>query len=56
VKQKRVERVERRRRLIEINLSAEARTGPTNLARRGCALFGSGVLLAAAAAALLGLH
>jgi hypothetical protein len=64
MKQKRPERVERRRQLLEINLVAEAksgsarlaRRGSARLARRGCALFGSAALLAAAAATFLGLH
>jgi hypothetical protein len=56
MKQKRVERVERRRQLVEINLIAEAKSGPTILARRGCALFGSALVLAASAAVFVGLH
>jgi hypothetical protein len=57
MKQRRVERVERRRQLVEINLIADAKTGPTRiLGRRGCALFGSAAILAASAVAFLGLH
>lgn len=57
MKQKRVERVERRRQLVEINLVGDAKTGPTKiLARRGCALFGSALILAATATVFLGLH
>jgi len=60
VKQKRQERVERRRTLVEINLVGEPRSRSATMARRarlGCALFGSGVaILAASGAVLLGLH
>jgi hypothetical protein len=56
MKRKRVERVERRRQLVEINLLAEAKAGPTTLARRGCGLFGSAFILAASAALFVGLH
>jgi hypothetical protein len=56
MKQKRVERVERRRQLVEINLIADAKTGSTIRARRGCALFGSAAILVASAALFLGLH
>jgi len=56
MKQKRAARVERRRQLVEINLIADPKTGSKSLARRGCALFGSGALLAALAAVLMGLH
>ena len=56
MKQRRVERVERRRQLVEINLIADAKTGSAILARRGCALFAPAALLAASAAAILGLR
>jgi hypothetical protein len=56
MKRKRVETVERRRQLVEINLIAEAKSGPTILVRRGCALFGSALVLAASATVFLGLH
>ena len=60
MKQKRQERVERRRPLVEINLIGEPRSRSAKMARRarlGCALFGSGAaILAASGAALLGLH
>jgi hypothetical protein len=53
VKQKRVERVERRRRLIEVNLAVEGGTR-TAIARRGrgcLAFLTPGLLVMAAAAA-----
>jgi hypothetical protein len=60
MKQKRQERVERRRPLVEINLIGEPKSRSATMARRarlGCSLFGSGAaILAAAGAALLGLH
>ncbi len=61
MKRKRPERlVERRRALVEFNLIGDPKTRAAILKRRGCALFGSSAvvagLLAAAAAAFLGLH
>jgi len=57
-KQKRLE--ERRRALLEFNLIGEPRSRSVKVARKGCALFGSGTLLVAIlttlAAAHLGLH
>ncbi len=71
MKAKRQERVERRRPLVEINLAVDSRTRPSwppksklsspkkrssILGRLGCGLFGSAVVVAAAAAGYLGLH
>ncbi len=57
MKQKRLEGVERRRPLVEINLIGDTRTRPAILARRGCALFApASAVLAASAAVFLGLH
>ena len=58
-KQKQIE--ERRRALLEFNLIGEPKSRSVKIARKGCALFGSGtilvgLLLAALAAAYLGLH
>jgi hypothetical protein len=57
-KQKQIE--ERRRALLEFNLIGEPKSRSVKKARKGCALFGSGgilaVALAALAAAYLGLH
>ena len=58
-KQKQVE--ERRRALLEFNLIGEPKPRSVKIARKGCAPFGSGtmlvgLLLAALAAAYLGLH
>ena len=57
-KQKQVE--ERRRALLEFNLIGEPKARSVKIARKGCALFGSGTivaaLLAALATAYLGLH
>jgi len=56
-KQKQIE--ERRRALLEFNLIGEPKSRSVKSARRGCALFGSGTilaLLAALIAAYLGLH
>ncbi len=56
MKQKRQERVERRRPLVEINLAGEPRSrSATRRARLGCALLGSAAL-AASLGALVGLH
>ncbi len=58
MKQKRQERVERRRPLVEINLAGEPRSRSATMARRarlGCALLGSAAL-AASLGALVGLH
>jgi hypothetical protein len=71
MKQKRQERVERRRPLVEINLAADSRRPSwpprpklssaniksSSLRRRGCGLLGSASILAVAAAAVfLGLR
>ena len=57
-KQKQIE--ERRRQLLEFNLIGEPKSRSVKVARKGCALFGSGTILAAILAALaaayLGLH
>ena len=57
-KQKQIE--ERRRALLEFNLIGEPKPRSVKVARKGCALFGSGTILAAVLAALaaayLGLH
>ena len=57
-KQKQIE--ERRRALLEFNLIGEPKARSVKAARKGCALFGSGTivaaLLAALATAYLGLH
>jgi len=55
-KKKRPEREERRRPLVEINLIADTKSR-SPMARRGCALFSILVaVVAASAAAFLGLH
>jgi hypothetical protein len=56
MKKKRLERAERRRPLIEINLIADARSRSAKAARRGCALLPIVAVLAASAAAGLGLR
>jgi hypothetical protein len=60
MKQKRQERVERRRQLVEVNLVGEPKSRSASVARRarlGCALFGTAAaILAASVAGLLGLH
>jgi hypothetical protein len=57
MKQKRLERVERRRPLVEINLIGDPKNRADILKRRGCALFGTSVaLMAIAVATFLGLH
>ena len=57
-KQKQIE--ERRRALLEFNLIGEPKPRSAKVARKGCALFGSGAvlagMLAVSGAALLGLH
>lgn len=57
-KQKQIE--ERRRALLEFNLIGEPKSRSVKVARKGCALFGSGTILAAIltalAAAYLGLR
>jgi hypothetical protein len=57
MKGKRLERVERRRQLVEQNLIAEGRPRPT-ISRKGClGLFGSSLLVVSGLVALgLGLH
>lgn len=58
MKQKRVERAERRRPLVEINLIGDTKPRSANRARRGCGpLLGQGaVLLATLVAAFLAAH
>ena len=60
MKQKRPEREERRRSLVEINLIGEPKSRSATMKRRarlGCAWFGSvAAILAASGAAFLGLH
>jgi hypothetical protein len=51
VKQKRVERAERRRTLVELNLLSDARARPSARRRRGCLPFLTTGLLAMAALA-----
>jgi hypothetical protein len=61
VKRKRRQTIEERRRaLLEFNLIGEPKSRSVKVARRGCALFGSGSILVAVIVALaavyLGLH
>jgi hypothetical protein len=61
VKRRRRQTIEERRRaLLEFNLIGEPRSRSVKVARKGCALFGSGTLLVAILTALaatyLGLH
>ena len=61
MKRKRVERIERRRALVEINLIGDSRSRPAAIGRRGCMSLISrnaalAVVLAALIAAHLGLH
>lgn len=56
MKKKRLEREERRRPLVEINLVADIKSRPAKMARRGCALLPVVAGLAALTAAFLGLH
>jgi len=58
MKRKRLDRVERRRPLVEINLIAGTKARPARIARSGCArLFASvAAFFVGSAAAYLGLH
>jgi hypothetical protein len=58
VKQRRLERVERRRPLVEFNLISADASRPTSRRRRGCLPVGGAILLMVAtfAALALGLH